>query len=1027
MAQNFAGVLLWQIMRTAVYQQKALPLQTRIQIFEACVLSTAFYGAGAWTTISAQEWKSFSAGMLRLYKRILAKEIDHEELQRWTVEKTCSHLNLPPPDTYLTICRLRHFGTLCRQGNSAIWSLVALEQLWIEQVRADIQWLHETTVARSNRPSPVDDPSFWNNLACNCPGTWKNLIRKSRLHVQAVLQRTQLTAQWHAELGPHLTAAGIPWATNVVENEEADLPPQTLPCLRCKMVFHTKAAWAVHSFKKHGRKAASRYLAEGTTCDVCGRLWLYLSTYRLSLHLRYSLACATELRNRGLHVQPGPGVRSRLWRKEEADDRCPWLNTEGPRLPPCLRQDESMTLDQEDFMIILLSFEDKMLETPNTLNVDEWTADLRALCLDSILCLDALKETLQAYQRHFEDIYYGNRLRQQCYVDYSQAFTNVIESLCTEYFQPELNFVQVGTPMSTCKEAHLAALNLSDLAGYVPSPLLFPRFKQLVFVHLFSGRRRERDLQAQLEAIDWSPALPPLVLSIDVMVDSKACNLMQQGPRDFWIQQALKGAIDGGVAGPPCETSSTARSHESNTARDPRPLRTERQLWGIPGLSLKEERQTFTGNSLLTFAVYLQFILWLKGRWFALEHPREPLQEGQPSIWKLPVVKMLLTLTGYDRHLVWQGLFGGPSPKPTHLMLIHQPGDFTRLETSLRSTAMPPPLRMGKDEHTGYFRTAPLKEYPAQFNLLLARAFEQWHYAAPQPPSPEDLPDDDIALLKRLVVSMETSTDIFGPDFAGWRILPACIIAASNLTQGFEKKKVCLRYEELSMAFLLSLYGSLADCCFAHVEKPTCLKFWKFTGHEWHPHEMALNFHQLFLEDEIDSRWNWLPSWHKLGGKTGCNHEPGHYGWKTMATTTIKNIPAQHNKSQSMVPVCSCTQCILKLLKNVKLLAKLHAAQNQTPDSTSQGLAFLVSARTASAAELLVNELRSEATIFHVFIIVCVFPLGFRAKVIRTDVWLSDSLGFDLLYGGMIETMAGQASDASEFRILGDVCVAQVK
>ena len=74
---------------------------------------------------------------------------------------------------------------------------------------------------------------------------------------------------------------------------------------------------------------------------------------------------------------------------------------------------------------------------------------------------------------------------------------------------------------------------------------------------------------------------------------------------------------------------------------------------------------------------------------------------------------------------------------------------------------------MGKDSHTGYFRTAKLKEYPPQFNLLLARAFAQWHQAAPQPPDPEELPDADLALLNRLVVSVEASTDIFGPDFAG--------------------------------------------------------------------------------------------------------------------------------------------------------------------------------------------------------------------------------------------------------------------
>ena len=55
--------------RHAVYQQTALPLLHRTRIFEACVLSTAYYGAGTWTALVAKEEIYFFSGIMRLYRR----------------------------------------------------------------------------------------------------------------------------------------------------------------------------------------------------------------------------------------------------------------------------------------------------------------------------------------------------------------------------------------------------------------------------------------------------------------------------------------------------------------------------------------------------------------------------------------------------------------------------------------------------------------------------------------------------------------------------------------------------------------------------------------------------------------------------------------------------------------------------------------------------------------------------------------------------------------------------------------------
>ena len=342
----------------------------------------------------------------------------------------------------------------------------------------------------------------------------------------------------------------------------------------------------------------------------------------------------------------------------------------------------------------------------------------------------------------------------------------MLHFLSPAFFEPELILTRQQKLRETCTEDILRHLDLERLKDYVPHPGLFPRFRQPIFLHLFSGRRRPQDLQQQLEMLDWTPSLCPLVISIDVMV-SEQCNLMSDQQRAFWLEKALSGQVDGGLGGPPCETWSSARSHILNGENDPRPLRTDSSLWGMQSLSMREEKQVDVGSRLLTFCLTFLLIMWLKGRWFVLEHPREPLALGAPAIWKLPLVQLLMALPGIERHLVWQGLFSGLSPKPTHLLFAHPSTDIAALDKMFRSSRMPPALRMGRDSESKFFRTAILKEYPGPFNRFLAEAFFRWHCSSPQPVESKDFPDTDLQFLRSLVVSVEQSAAIFGPDFAG--------------------------------------------------------------------------------------------------------------------------------------------------------------------------------------------------------------------------------------------------------------------
>lgn len=83
--------------------------------------------------------------------------------------------------------------------------------------------------------------------------------------------------------------------------------------------------------------------------------------------------------------------------------------------------------------------------------------------------------------------------------------------------------------------------------------------KEIVFLHFFSGHRREGDLQMQLEGLPIPDGCLLLVASIDVAIDETTCDLLQRKHQQKWIAFVKAGKACGLTIGPPCETWSIAR------------------------------------------------------------------------------------------------------------------------------------------------------------------------------------------------------------------------------------------------------------------------------------------------------------------------------------------------------------------------------------------------------------------------------------------------------------------------------------
>ena len=247
-------------------------------------------------------------------------------------------------------------------------------------------------------------------------------------------------------------------------------------------------------------------------------------------------------------------------------------------------------------------------------------------------------------------------------------------------------------------------------------------------IHLYSGRRRDKDFHEQIEEVlAESKGLRIRILSIDTAVDERL-DVHNQKLWSFLMQIAREGRVLGLVQTPPCETWTSARHHqqyddEGVPIRGPRPLRSAASLWGLEHLTFPELAQIFVGSSLLlkVKGLLLACVVNIHGGVTVLEHPAAPYNEEYASVWRLGIMKLFLRRPGaiFHQTTIAQWRFGAPGTKPTTLLYSN-----TDLPAALESCVVPGLTRpeaqlIGKDQ-SGRYKTAAAKEYPAALNLGFA-------------------------------------------------------------------------------------------------------------------------------------------------------------------------------------------------------------------------------------------------------------------------------------------------------------------
>ena len=505
-------------------------------------------------------------------------------------------------------------------------------------------------------------------------------------------------------------------------------------CLLCEQAFQNKRAWFLHAYHKHSYLSMAGQAAQGTSCPVCAKE--YFCREKLKHHFQYSAVC----RNFAWKAR-GPPITSQT----QAHSLMPWTYCE--QMPVC--HDDDTNRDDEGLKHDL---DAELRRFVVSVDHPSFEADLYHRIRDTCNRPMPFPDIVKVFGQWLQDL--GPSA--------DPALLKVGSRITGEFAAIE-GWVLAGLEKNIENEQDRRDVTCSQIPTHRPRKA----FRDRYFFHLFSGRRRPGDLQDALELLEPEPGTTLWVLSVDVMVSSKYCNLLQEDTQQLWLRLARDGLAEGMLAGPPCETWSVAREADGmSPKKGPRPLRTAEAPWGLLDLVPREFQQLDVGNRLMLFALKVCLVQAAQGKFSLLEHPDDPRsfdpsKTRSPSIWNTALLGWLRQTGLFVELQLEQGLFHQTSPKPTRFLLSGLTSEVARkIEFSCRTSTRPMVASIGRDG--GSFKTAKLKEYTPQLCTMIAQLF--FHRSKRLVEELEDAPDDLRWLRSLSVTTFEHETH--GPDFA---------------------------------------------------------------------------------------------------------------------------------------------------------------------------------------------------------------------------------------------------------------------
>ena len=735
--------------RRLLYQNRHLSLRRRAELCRTLILSKFVYGCESWTLSDARTRHFVHTSLIKLYRRLIHRAQD----DHMTDEEILKVTGLPDPSTLLRMQRW-HLGALYATADSSAWGVLNEDTEWISLICSDLDWMWIQLRGSSELQDPKHHLASWAYLMVHHRGYWKKLILRAGAHAAAQRDNLYDVQCFHRNILEQLHIHGC--LVNPPPFETKHFPEEIFACMACEKRFSSRGGCGAHMFRAHGICQAVRTLFDGTQCACC--LKEFHSHGKLQGHLLRAEFCRRSLQRKGLHVAPVPGIGSVTNSHLERAHDCvlPPLQALGPLCAPGRRAEADaydLNLFEEIYTVLLdaTDVEDGLQKIKTCVfgRVVTWERFLLTL---HGLRAEATPADIAALPLAADDFH---RLLQRLEDPGTWPFLMQDIATMEGHWNREVHVLAEFC----CREVDTSY----DSRPSAPIPRGFGR--ERYFLHLFSGRRRRGDFQFFFDRLhDLCEGFLIHVISLDVVLSSTWGDLLQPAARAFWRDAIRRRFIAGLIGGPPCETWSQARERAvPKHGRAPRVLRTAEFPRGKEALRLRELRQLSVGNSLMGFQLEAVVDLYCVGGIALTEHPAPPKAETSVSIWRTPILKLLLCLPGFELLQLAQGLWGAKSPKPTSLLVLNAPGIQQDLLQWQIARDVPVQTSIGVDLAGGW-STAALKEYPPALNCALAQGL---HKAIRRCPVDETV---QIPSAFRAACSPMDCKDFggtIGPDFAG--------------------------------------------------------------------------------------------------------------------------------------------------------------------------------------------------------------------------------------------------------------------
>ena len=623
--------------------------------------------------------------------------------------------HLPSPSDLLRMQRLQHLGALYTNADAAAWGLLNADTGWLELICSDLEWMWAQLKGSTDLPDPRHHFPAWTYLMLYHRTYWKKLVRRAGTHAAAQRDNLHEVQHFHRSilttLQEHCSLANAP------PRQITSFSEEVFGCMACEKRFATKGGCGAHMFRVHGVTQEVRILFDSTQCGCCLRE--FHSHGKLQGHLLRAEYCRRSLQRKGHFVRPVPGIGSTVNTRQEQqhDHLLPPLQAQGPQ-PGDGRSFAYVNYDLELFEQIyeaLLTAKDEQ----------DGEQIIRACVQGKALTWERFQQTLCSLHSEatdsdiavlpFDNETYARILR-------TMALPTSWPFLCLSMDEKAGHWNQELHSLAEFCVIEADDPRRSALAA--PAPRGFG--KERYFLHLFSGRRRQGDLQFYLDRmLSAHDGILVHVISLDVVINSVWGDLLQPDTRTFWLSAIRSGFVIGLLGGPPCETWSQARERGLTTMRHaPRVLRTAEFPWGLESLRLRELNQLSVGNTLMGFQLEAVVELYCVGGVALTEHPAAPEEDMSVSVWKTPIVALLKGLPGFDLITLSQGLWGAKSRKPTSLLVLNMPNILSDLRAWQVAKEVPQSTSIGLD-HQGHWASSALKEYPPALNAALAQGLSK--------------------------------------------------------------------------------------------------------------------------------------------------------------------------------------------------------------------------------------------------------------------------------------------------------------